>query len=124
RQGSECIFEDLLKPEELEHGKVHRGVKSEAAFVRADGRVELHAVSAVYVDVTFVIRPRYAEGDDALRLHEPLKDSRIFVLRGSLDNRKYRFSYLLYRLEKLRFVLVPGPYLFHKGLYQCMVVFS
>lgn len=49
------------------HGKVDRGVKAQAALVRAQGRVELNAVAAVDAQVALVVLPDDAELDDALR---------------------------------------------------------
>ena len=45
-------------------------METQAAFVRADGAVELYAVADIYVYLTIVVCPRHAEGDDALRLYE------------------------------------------------------
>jgi hypothetical protein len=42
-------------------------VQPEAALVRAKGRVELHTVSAVDLEVALVVLPDDTELDDALR---------------------------------------------------------
>lgn len=62
----EGILEDLLKAEELENGQVHGRVQTETALVGAQGRVELHTVSTVYLDLALVVLPHDAELDDAL----------------------------------------------------------
>jgi hypothetical protein len=83
---SERILEDLLETEELEaisfvsfffsslgsfchfslHRQVDRGVQAQAALVRAERRVELHAVAAVDLEVAGIVLPHDAELDDAL----------------------------------------------------------
>lgn len=65
-EAGQGILEDLLKAEELENGQVHGGVEAEAALVRAQGRVELDAVTAVDADLALVILPGDAELEDSL----------------------------------------------------------
>lgn len=48
------------------HGQVDRGVESESALVRAEGRVVLDTESAVDLDVALVVTPGDTELDDAL----------------------------------------------------------
>ena len=50
-QAGEGILEDLLETEELEDGKVHRGVEPEATLVGAKSGVELDTVSTVDLDL-------------------------------------------------------------------------
>jgi hypothetical protein len=64
---SESILEDLLEPQELQHGQVDSRVKSETALVWTKRRVELHAVSAIDLHLALVILPRNTELDHALR---------------------------------------------------------
>lgn len=67
-QAGQGVLEDLLKAEELEDGQVDRGVEAQAALVGAQGRVELHAVSAVDAQVARIVLPGDAE------LNHPLGD--------------------------------------------------
>ena len=74
RQGGESIFEGLLETEEFQDREVHRSVETDAAFVRADGVVELHAVADVVLHFALVVKPGDAEGDDAVGLDHALDD--------------------------------------------------
>jgi hypothetical protein len=51
----------------LLHRKVDRGVQSQAALVRAKGRVELHPVAAVDLQIAGIVFPDDTELNDALR---------------------------------------------------------
>lgn len=62
----ESILEGLLEAKELQDGQVDGRVESQAALVRAQRRVELDAISAVYLQVSGIIFPDYAELDDTL----------------------------------------------------------
>lgn len=46
-EASEGVLEDLLEAEELEDGKVDRGVETEATLVRAEDRRELDTETVV-----------------------------------------------------------------------------
>ena len=74
REAGERVLEDLLEAEELEDGLVDRGVEAEAALVRADRRVELHAEPALHVELARIIVPRDTELEDALWLDDGLRD--------------------------------------------------
>jgi hypothetical protein len=63
---SESILEDLLKAQKFEDREVDSGVQSEAALVRTKCRVELNTVSAVHLDLSFVVLPCDTELDDPL----------------------------------------------------------
>jgi hypothetical protein len=60
------ILENLLKAQKFENGQIDRGMKAEPTLVRAEGRVELDAESAVDLDFALVVFPDDAELDDAL----------------------------------------------------------
>ena len=57
-----------------------------AALVGADGVAELHAVSQIDMHLSVVIHPGYAEGDDAVGLHQTLYQSRTLKLRVLVVN--------------------------------------
>ena len=48
-------------------------METHAAFIRADGRAELHAPAAVYLHLIFVIHPRDTELNNTLRLDQTFK---------------------------------------------------
>ena len=72
RQACQGILEDLLEAEELDDTEVDGRVQAQAALIRADCGVELHAVAAVDVHLAAVVNPRHAELDLALRLGDTL----------------------------------------------------
>lgn len=66
-QAGEGILEDLLEAKELEDGEVDGGVETETTLVGAQGRVELHTVATVDLDLVVVVLPDNTELDDTLR---------------------------------------------------------
>ncbi len=82
RQSREGILEDLLEGEEFENAEIDRGMKTQPAFVGPDRAVHFDAEPAVNADLAFVVLPRHAEHDDALRLDHALED---FGLHGTPD---------------------------------------
>lgn len=63
-QHGETVFEDLLKSQELEDGKIDGRMETQSAFVRSKTGAELHSIAPVDVDVSSIIQPRDAEQDD------------------------------------------------------------
>ena len=106
RQAGQGVLEDLLEAEELDDAEVDGRVQAQAALVRADRGVELHAVAAVDMDLAVVVYPRHAELDLALRLRDALQDAGGLILRVGLDDRLQGGEDLGGRLDKLRFVCV------------------
>ena len=64
-------------------------MKAQAAFVWSDGAVHLHAEAAVHLQLAFVIDPRHAEHDDALRLEKSLEQLFLFILWMCLEHGDY-----------------------------------
>ena len=64
---SQSILENLLETQEFQHGQVDCGMESKTAFVWTKGRVELHAISTVYLQLAFVVLPGDAELDHTFR---------------------------------------------------------
>ena len=111
-QGGEGVLEHLLETEELEDAQVHGGVEAQTALVRTDGAVVLHTITAVYLHFTFVIHPRHAEDDGALRFNDALKDTIVFVLLVGSDYGGDGGNHLLYSLKELGLCCVFGANLF------------
>ena len=86
RKGRECILEGLLESEELQDGKVHRRMEADTALIRTYGRVELHTVAGIGLDLTIVVHPCDFESQDTLRLHYALHDLGILKLRVLIVN--------------------------------------
>ena len=57
RKRRERIFEGLLESQKLQNGQINRGMKTQTAFVGANGRTVLDAVTAVDLDFASVINP-------------------------------------------------------------------
>jgi len=87
RQGGQGVFEGLLEAKEFENRQVNRRVETHPAFIRADGRVELHAPRAVDLDLIAVIHPHHAELDHALRFHQTFQQSKLTIARIFLKER-------------------------------------
>ena len=47
-------------------------MEAKTALVRTDGGVELYAIAAIYLDLSFVVNPLNAEGESSLRLNNAL----------------------------------------------------
>ena len=100
-QAGQAILEALLKAEELDDGKVDRGMEAQAALIGADGRVELDAVAAVDLDLTGVVHPGHTEHDDALGLDKALDQAGLLVLGVGSHNGLQALEDLLNSLQKL-----------------------
>jgi hypothetical protein len=74
----QSILEDLLEAQKLQNGQVDRRVESKAPFVWAEGRIELDAISAVYLGLKLVIFPDDTELDDPLRDRNDLESFLVF----------------------------------------------
>ena len=74
RQGCKGIFEGLLKTEELEHRRGDCPVEPQTSLVRADGAIELDAVTCVGLHFALVVNPGHTEGEDTVRLDHSLHD--------------------------------------------------
>ena len=47
-------------------------MESQAALVRADCAVELYTIADIYLHLSLVVYPRYAESNDTFRLNKAL----------------------------------------------------
>jgi len=116
REGGEAVFEDLLKAEELQNGKVDAGVETQAALVGADSAVELDAESAVHMHFAFVVHPGDAKHDDALWFHDTLENIGFHKAGIALIGIPNGLDNFLDGLQKLRFTWVSGGYFGHEFL--------
>ena len=107
-QAGETVLQDLLKAQKFQDGQVYRRVEPQAALVGADGGVELHPVAAVHMDLTGIVSPRYPEGDDALRLHEPFQNAVLLQLGTAFHHGLQALQNFIDRLMKLLLVRVTG----------------
>ena len=76
-------------------------METQAAFVGTDGRVELHTVAAVDLDLASVIDPGHTEHDDALGLDQALDQAGLLVLGVGSHNGLQALEDFLNSLQKL-----------------------
>lgn len=91
---SESIFEDLLKPQELEDREVDGRVEPQTTFVGAKGRVVLDTEAIVGLDLEVVVFPDDAELDDPLRDGRDLESPAvlwIFLEKGGIFESRGQF---------------------------------
>ena len=81
RKGREGVLEGLLESKELHDAEVYAGVEADTALVRAQGAVHLNPVSAIYVDLSPVVSPRYTEHYDTFRLYHSVENFQIHKVR-------------------------------------------
>ena len=77
-ESGQGVLQNLLEAEELNNGKVYRGVETQTALVGADCGVELYAEAAVYMGNTIVVNPGNAEHNHAFGLYETLDEAGLF----------------------------------------------
>ena len=106
RQAGERVLQDLLEAQELDHAFGDGGVEAQAALVRADRGIELHAVAAVHLHVAVVVDPSHAELDQTLRLHETLQHAGRLVFRMLCEHRLDALEHFLHCLQELGLVRV------------------
>ena len=82
-------------------------MQTQAALVRADGGIELHAEPAVDLHLAAVVHPAHAELDEALRLDDALDHTGRLQIGTLLDHRLNRLEHLADRLQELSFARVP-----------------
>ena len=68
----------MLEAQELQDGQIDCGMESETTLVWAKGRIELNAISTVYLGLELVIFPDDAELDDPLRDRNDLESFLVF----------------------------------------------
>ena len=120
RQASQRVLEGLFKGEELQNAFGHRRVETDAALVRPDGVVVLHAPAALDADVALVVFPANTERNDAVGFGNAAQDLRFMVfflaahefedVLGDFSHRLYEFWLaritLLHPIDKARQVHV------------------
>ena len=103
-ESGQGIFEYLLEAEELNDGKVDRGVETNAALVRPDSGVELYTVAAVDMGNTPVVNPGNTEHDNTLGLYETLDEACLLPLGMFIDNKLKTLEHFTNRLQKFGLV--------------------
>ena len=74
-------------------------METETALVGTDGAVELHTVSGIGLDLSLVIHPRHAEGEDAVGFDHAFDYLSLFEFGMLVVNVLDGFQNLLHRLE-------------------------
>ena len=81
-------------------------MKPDAALVGTDGTVELDAETAVYLNLSCIVRPGHAEDDLPFRLHHAFDNPQRDVLRVFFQDTDQRFQHFLHCLVKLRLMWI------------------
>ena len=100
-QCGERIFESLFEAEKLQNREIDRWVKTQTAFVWADGVVELNAVAEVGLHLAAVVGPRHAKHIDAVGLDHAFDDFCLFELGVPHIDLLDREQHLAHRLQIL-----------------------
>ena len=100
-QAGQAVLEGLLEGEELEHAFGDAGVEADAALVRADGIVVLHAPAALHADIALVVLPADAEADHPVGLGDAAQDLVLVILLLVLDEVEDVLRNFLNRLHEL-----------------------
>jgi hypothetical protein len=101
RQRRQRVLEYLLEGEKLQHAQRHRGVESEAALVRSNRAVHLHAISAIHLHASRIVLPDDPEHHHPFGFDETLDNPRLAIFRFPVDNEGEAFEYLFYGLVEL-----------------------
>ena len=84
------ILKDLLESEELQNGKIDRGMETKSSFIWSQSRVELHSVAPVDLYFSLVVLPDDTELYNAFRDRSNLQSLLIFRIfleeRGVLES--------------------------------------
>ena len=124
RERRQRVFKGLLETEELQHRRSHSSMKTQTAFVRTDGAIELHAVTEVGLHFALIINPCHAEGEDTIRLDHALHDLRSLKLGVLVIHLFNRLEHLLYGLQVLCLTRMFRSQTLHNVLYfHCFCVF-
>ncbi len=101
-EAGERVLEYLLKTQELDDRCVDRGMESDSALVGTDRRVELAAVSAVHLDLAFVVDPRDSELDESFGLDDSLDYAGVDIIWSCFDDFLDRSQDFFDRLVEFR----------------------
>ena len=90
-------------------------MEAQAALVRADGAVELHAVAEVHLHLALVIDPGHAERDDALGFYEALDELGLLELGVLVIDLFNAHEHLAHGLQVLFLAWMFGLQVGHDG---------
>ena len=100
------VLKNLLEAKELDDAQVHARVEAQAALIRAEGRVELHAEATVDLNLAVVIDPWNTEDELAFGLAQPLDQAIISVVRVLVEDDLEGIQDLSERLVEFRFARI------------------
>lgn len=92
-------------------------METDAALVRANGFIELHAIAEVGLNLAAVIDPCHAECDDTVGLDHALDDACFFEFRVLVVDIGYRDKDFLHGLQILFFSRMLCFQRAHDGIY-------
>ena len=88
-------------------------MEADAALVRANGIVELHAIADVVLHFALIVNPSHAEGEDTIRLDHALYDFVALEFRMLIIDISYREEHFLHGLKVLFFARMLGLQVCH-----------
>ena len=101
-------------------------MEAQTTLVRSKGAVHLDAITAIDLNLSFVINPRNAELNHPFRLDEALEDFAVPIFLVPLNGRFDGFEDFGYRLKELRLIRIASFDNFedfldrtHRGFYFC-----
>src|SRR5690606_18719758 len=73
------FFDNLFKTKDFHNGGIHRRVKTQPTFVRAQCRIEFNPIAFVHLDLALLIEPGNTEHDLSLRLHHTFNNGMLAI---------------------------------------------
>ena len=116
-QTGEAVLENLFEAEELQNALVYAGMETQAALVRSDGGVELHAVAVVHLNAALIVGPGHTEFHEAFRNDYALKNGVFLILGFLIEKRLHGEEHFFHGLQEFRLMRILGAHVFHDALH-------
>ena len=85
-QAGQAVLKGLLKAQKFDDRQIHRGVKTQAAFVGAQCAAVLQAVAVVHHHFALIVHPRHAEHHGALGFHHAAQHIQLLIAGIAFDH--------------------------------------
>ena len=95
-------------------------MEANTAFVRTDCAVELNTITAVNVDFTGIVCPRYTEHNNSFRLNNAFENCILLDFRHLFYYRFKSFKNFFNCLQKFRFIGILSLYLIKDAFNVCV----
>ena len=107
-KAGEAVLEGLLEGQEFQHAFGDGGMEPDAALVRPDGIVVLHAPAALHADIAFVVFPADAEAHHPVGLGDAAQDLVFVIERLVLDEVENIVGDFMHRLDEFRLAWIAA----------------